>query len=90
MLFLESTGTCSKGDACSFRRNKNKRGNKTQSSSLSPRHQMTEEDLRKEVHPESVVLQEGSIKQRAETTLKEAVRIRRVIIGFLPYVKNHI
>ena len=35
------------------------------------RHTMTEDDLRKEVPPEAVVLQEGNIKERAEITSKE-------------------
>ena len=34
-----------------------------------------------------MVLQEGHIKERAEITSKEAVRIRCVIIGILPYAK---
>ena len=33
------------------------------------------------------VLQEGKARQRAEVTSKKLVRIRRIIIGILPYVK---
>ena len=51
------------------------------------RNQMTEKDLRKEMLPEAVVLQDRNIKKRADFTLKETARIRRVIIGILPYVK---
>ena len=46
---------------------------------------MTEENLRKEVRPEALVLQAGIIKKLADITLKETVRIRCVIMGILPY-----
>ena len=49
---------------------------------------MTEKDHRKEMPPEAAVLQEGYIKKRADITSKQTVRIRRVIIGILPYVKT--
>ena len=50
----------------------------------------TEEDFRKEVHQEAVVLQEANTKERAEITSTETARIRRVILGNLPAVKNYI
>ena len=54
------------------------------------RHKMTEKDFRREVHQEEAVFLEGDIKKkRADITLEETVRIRQVIIGTLPYVKNH-
>ena len=67
----------------------NKRGKKTQSFLELPdrRHKMTGENLRKEVLPEAANLQEGDNKRRAKITLKETVRLRRVIIGILSYVK---
>ena len=54
---------------------------------LGRRHKMTEENFRKESLSETVVFQEGNIKERADITSQETVRIRRVIIGILPYVK---
>ena len=48
---------------------------------------MTEEVLRKGNLLEAVVLLEREIKDRAEITFMETVRIRHVIIGILPYVK---
>ena len=51
------------------------------------RHKMTEEDLRKEVRQEAVVLQEGDVKEGAEITLKETVQVHRVMIDIFPYVK---
>ena len=47
------------------------------------KHKMTEENLGKEEPSEAVV---GKIKKLADITLKETVRIRRVILGILPYV----
>ena len=48
---------------------------------------MTEEDVREETHPEAAVHHEGNVRNRAEITSKETVRIRCVIVGILPYVK---
>ena len=45
------------------------------------RLKMTEGDFRKESPPDAAVLLEGEIKNRADTTLKETGRIRRVTIG---------
>ena len=49
---------------------------------------MTEADLRKETPSEATVRKETS-KTVQEFTSKEIVRIRRVIIGIIPYVKNY-
>ena len=51
------------------------------------RHRLTEEDLRKALAPGEKVLLEGKVKKRPKVTSKEIARIRRVIIGILPYVK---
>ena len=48
------------------------------------RHKMTEEDLRKEVFREAVVLQEGDVKEGTEIILKETVQIHRAIIDIFP------
>ena len=52
------------------------------------RHKMTEEDLRKEVPPEAVVLEEGKIEKVQKITSKETAQIRRVPIGIFPCVKT--
>ena len=51
------------------------------------RHRLTEENPRKVLAPGKKVLLEGKVKKRANISSKESVRIRRVIIGILPYVK---
>ena len=48
----------------------------------------TEEDFRKESLPEAVVLHEGDIEKRADSTLKETVRNHHVIIRILPFVST--
>ena len=53
------------------------------------RHKMTEEDLQKETLPGEVVHPERKVKDRARITSKGIARVRRVIIGILPYVKNY-
>ena len=50
------------------------------------RHEKTEENLPKESLPQAVVPHEGDVKKRDDITLKETLRIRRVIIGILPHV----
>ena len=52
------------------------------------RHQMTAEDFRKEPLLGKAVHLERKVKERARIILKGIVRIRRVIIGMLPYVKS--
>ena len=49
---------------------------------------MTEKVLRKGNLLEAAVLLERDIKDRPENTSTEAVRIRHMIIGILPYVKR--
>ena len=51
------------------------------------RHRLTEENTRKVVVPGEKVLLEGKVRKRAKKSTKELVRIRRVIIGILSYVK---
>ena len=51
------------------------------------RHKLTEEDLRKGTLQGKVVHPERKVKNSARITSKEIVRIRRVVIGILPYVK---
>ena len=51
------------------------------------RHRLTNEGLFEVTVPEEVALLEGKVKERAKKSSKELVRIRRVIIGFLSYVK---
>ena len=51
------------------------------------RHRLTNEGLFEVTVPEQVALLEGTVKERAKKTSKELVRIRRVVIGFLSYVK---
>ena len=46
-----------------------------------------EEDLRQEKPPGERVLLERTVKGRAQITLKGVVRIRRVIVGILPFAK---
>ena len=48
---------------------------------------MIEKVLRSGKLSEAVVFLERDIKDRAETTSMENVRLRHVIIGILPYVK---
>ena len=83
----KATGQCSGGVCCSFRHASN-RGQEAQSSSLAPKAQ-TQTDGRK---PSKVfgfrekVLLDRNVRWCATATLKELVRIRRVIFGILPYV----
>ena len=51
------------------------------------RHRLTEEVLRQALASGEKVLLEGKAKKRAKVTSKEIARIRRVIIGILPYVE---
>ena len=77
-----------KGDACSFHHDDSKAWKETHRPLLlqGRRHKMTEENLRKESLPEALVLHERDIKDRAEITSMETVRIRRVIVGILLHV----
>ena len=50
-------------------------------------HRLTEENPRKVLVPEEKALLEEKAECRAKITSNESVRIRRVIIGILPYDK---
>ena len=51
------------------------------------RHRLTEEDLRKALAPGEVAVHPEKIRKRANVTSKNIARIRRVVIGILPYVE---
>ena len=84
----KANGQCSRGVSCSFSHGNN-RGQQTQSSSLAPQTQTQIDGRRpsKGTGPKEKVLLEGKAKKRAKVTSKEIARIRRVIIGILPYVE---
>ena len=68
----------------------NSRGQPAQSSSLAlkrRRNRLTERRPSTEKSPGEVVFLERKVKERTKNTIKEVVRIRRVIVGILPYVK---
>ena len=80
---------CSKGDACRFRHDDSKHKKKTQSSSPAPKSQTPNDGkvLRKGNLSEAAVLLEWYIRRRADITLQDIARIRRVIFGILRNVK---
>ena len=84
----KATGQCSRGDSC-FSHGSN-RGQKAQSSSLAPKTQTQNAGRRppKSTGPRGrTSFWTERFRDRAKITLKESLRICRVIIGILPYVK---
>ena len=89
MPSVESKGECSKGDVCSFRHDDSKRG-ESNTIVLSCSSQI-QNDARSSSKGRSPRGRSPSGKRckktRGDITLEENVRIRRVSIGILPYVK---
>ena len=84
----KAKGQCSRGDSCSSRHGDNQRGQPAQSSSLAPRSQRQNDERRpsKGNAPQwKLSIRKERSKDRARIASKEIVRIRRVIIGVLPY-----
>ena len=91
----KATEQCSKKDSCNFShgeapRNRRGHGQKGQSSSLVPKAwtQTDGKNHRKVLVSEVKVLLEEMAVKRAKISSEESERIRRVIIGILPYVKS--
>ena len=80
----KATGQSARGDSCRFSHGSN-RGQRAQSSSLAPEAR-TQIDGRK---PKKRALLGDKAESCAQTSSKESARIRRVIVGILPYVKNY-
>ena len=88
-------GQCSKGDSCSFSHDgaSGNRCDQRQKKDSRPllrqmrRHSLTERNHQKVQALEEKVLLEKEAELRAEASLGESVRIRRVIVGTLPCVK---
>ena len=85
----KATGQCARGDSCSVGHGTN-RGQRAQSCSLAPKAQ-TQTDGRKPSkgsgHRGKKPILEEKAGKRVKKSSKESVRLRRVIIGILPYVK---